>query len=92
MQHQQNLIIFSQGNGQKPRFVPILSLLGPILAGDIFCQKSGFITVRDLLKANFMQKNQKNLMVGSMRTFVTDRQTDRLTEVSPNKLKGQRTL
>ena len=39
----------------------------------IFSYESGFVTFLRLSKANFMQKN---MMVGNMRAFVTDRRTD----------------
>ena len=35
----------------------------------------------DLFQANFTQKNQKRLMTGTMRTFVTDRQQTDRTEL-----------
>jgi hypothetical protein len=39
MQNQQNLMIFSRENGQKPGFGPILGPFGPNLGQDIFFSK-----------------------------------------------------
>ena len=62
---------FEQENGLKPHFGPFLALNGPFLGQHIFFfQKSKNVT--GYLDA----KNQKKVMAGSMRTFVTDRLTD----------------
>ena len=71
---------FDQENGLKPHFGPFLALNGPFWANTFFFQKSKNVTFLDLIKANLMQKNQKKLMAVSMRTFVIDRLTDRLTD------------
>ena len=63
-------------NCRKPHFGPILAPFCPILGQNIFSQKSDFVTFLDLLKANLMQESRKKLIMGSMRTFVTDRQTE----------------
>ena len=68
-------MIFEEENGLKPHFGPFLALNGPFLGQHIFFQKS-FRLISGYLDA----KNQKKLMTGNMRTCVTDRQTDRLTE------------
>ena len=46
-------MIFSRDIVQKPHF-------GPNLGQDIFFRKSGFVTFRDTLKANLMQKSEKS--------------------------------
>ena len=56
---------------------PILETNSQI-SWDLFFRKN--VSFQDILKANFMWKNQKNLMLGSLRTFITDRQIDWLTE------------
>ena len=53
--------------GQKPHFGP---LLDPNLEQGIFYQKLWFLTSNQY-------QNQKNLMAGSMKTIVTDRQIHR---------------
>ena len=55
------------------QFWSVLGTLGPISERDFF-SKTGLCTFLGLLKGNFV-KNQKNLMMGSIRTFVTDRQS-----------------
>ena len=74
-------------NLRKLRKIQFLDQFGPIWANLVyfgvntfFFQKSENVTFLDLLKAKLMQKNQKNLMMGSMRTFVTDRRTDGRTD------------
>ena len=56
MQNQQNLMIFSRENGQKPHFGPNL---GQFWARTIFFQKSENVSFLDLLKTNLMQKIRK---------------------------------
>ena len=58
---------------EKPRFWANFDIIMLIMRKRDFFQKSEFVTFLDLLKPNLMQKNQKNLMMGGMRTFVTDR-------------------
>ena len=56
MQNQENLMIQTQENDQKPQIWANLGLICPILGQKIFFRKSGFVTFFDLLKTSFMQK------------------------------------
>ena len=63
----------SPENGQKPHFGPNFDHFGHNI-GPFFSPKSDFLTLNRSKKASLMQKNEKNLTLGSMRTL-----SDRLT-------------
>ena len=91
MQNQRLLKMKIWENRRKPHFGPILAPFGPILGRNIFFQKSEVVTFLDLLT---WCKNQKKLMVGSMKTFVrTDRRSwiHKYSWASPNKHKWSQT-
>ena len=57
---------------KNPIFGPIWTHLVHFGAKTFFFQKSKNVTFLDLLKAKIDAKDQKNVMMGSMRTLVTD--------------------
>ena len=67
----------SQESGQKSTFFEKL-LIEKIQA--FSGGKSGFVTFLPLEQVNLLQKIRKEVMIASMRTFVTDGRTDRWTD------------
>ena len=63
---------FEQENGLKPHFGPFLALNGLFLGQHIFFKKIKKRHLSTLTSGYLNAKNQKKLMAGSMRTFVTD--------------------
>ena len=64
-------------NGQKPHFDPFLT---PNRGTHFFLRKSGFRHFSPIIRLQLCVQNLKNPMVGSIITFVTDGQTDGLTD------------
>ena len=56
---------------KNPKFGPFWPKL-PILGQEIFFSKIGLRHFKWFVEGKLDAKNQKNLMMGSMRTFVTD--------------------
>ena len=69
MQNQQKLMTQSPENGQKPHFEPNFDHFWPFQAQIIFFSKIGLRHFKSFIEGQLDAKNQKNLMVGSMRTF-----------------------
>ena len=69
----------TQKNGQKPSIWAIMGPFGPILGRDFFFENRAMLLFLVYSMLSYA-KNQKNLMMGSMRTGVADRWTDRRTD------------
>ena len=72
MQNRQKLMHINQENDLKPHFGPFLALHGPFLGQHIFFSKIRKGHFSRLTSGYLDAKNQKKLMTGRMRTFVTD--------------------
>ena len=67
-------------NGPKLRFWANFDIIMLIMRKQDFFSKIGLRHFSPLTSEQLHAKNLRDPMVGSMRTFVTDRQTDRQTE------------
>ena len=78
MQNQEKLMMKTRENGQKPSIWVILGPFGPILGQEFFFENRALLLI--FVYSRLDAKNQKNVMMGSMRTGVTDGQTDGQTD------------
>ena len=76
MQFQRKLMIQTQENGQKPSKTTKKCGFCGSVNRNIFFSKIGLRHFSPLTSEQLRAKNLRNPMMGSMRTFVTDRQTD----------------
>ena len=70
-------MIQTRENYRKPQIWVILGPFAPIMGWENFFSKIGLRHFHRFIEGYLDAKNKKKLMMGSIRTFVTDRQTDR---------------
>ena len=69
-------MIQTRENYRKPQIWVILGPFAPIMGREIFFAKIGLRHFHRFIEGYLDAKNKKKLMMGSIRTFVTDRRTD----------------